>query len=144
MDLCEPRLFSQAGRPTLRPICYQDEASATAPSAVLHLQGSVPSFSESAALWRNFSAPVMWLQLSHSHGQQILGPSGCSGGGSVDRPPVITDTKPRCLQLLGHTGARDKTVHSSLLQLNMQFSTLFDVKCFTVNFRYRYLWASVI
>lgn len=118
MDLCEPRLFSQASRPMFRShLFYQDEASATAPSAVLHLQGSVPSFRESAALWRNFSTPAMWWQLPHRRRQQILGPSGCSGGGSVDRLPVKTDPKPRCFQLLGHTRTRDRTVHSSLLHI---------------------------
>lgn len=96
---------------------YQDEASATVPSAVLRLQGSVPSFWESAALWRNFSTAAMWLQLPHHRRQQILGLNGCSGGGSVDRLPVKTDPKPRCFQLLGHTGTSDKTVHSSLLHI---------------------------
>lgn len=84
---------------------------------VLHLQGPVPSFRESAGLWGNFCTPAMWLQLPHRRRPQILRPNGCSGRGCVDRLPVKTDPKPRCFQLLGHTRTCDKTVHSSLLHI---------------------------
>lgn len=102
-DLCYRGCSQKRAGPSLSP-SDQDETGSTAPSVVLCLQGPVPSFRESAALWRKLKhTGHVTAAATHTHTRaaDIIAKWRQRWWIWKTRLPVITCHKPRYFQLPG-------------------------------------------